>query len=89
MFQVCSLFWFYFIFQATDTLAIFLVIGAAVFAFMPLKHLMMLVFMETFTREMPLRKLSSDRLIRRLKEWWIRIPAAPVQLIVTEEKKRK
>lgn len=75
--------------QATDTLAIFLVIGAAVFAFMPLKHLIMLVFMETFTREMPLRKLSSDRLIRRLKEWWIRIPAAPVQLIVTEEKKRK
>lgn len=66
-----------------------MVVGAAVLALMPLRHLIILVFIETFTREMPLRKVSSDRLIRRLREWWVRIPAAPVQLIRIEEKKRK
>lgn len=56
---------------------------------MPLKYLVLLVFLEAFTREMPYRKESSNRWVRRVKEWWIRIPAAPVQLIKVDEKKKK
>lgn len=62
---------------------------AAVFAFVPLKYITLLVFLEAFTREMPYRKESSDRWVRRIREWWIRIPAAPVQLIKPDDRKKK
>ena len=83
LFFVC-LFW-----QATETVALLLVLVAALLAFVPLRHLILLVFVEAFTREMPYRKESSDRWCRRLREWWIRIPAAPVQLIKVDEGKKK
>ncbi|GMY25818.1 ZEAMMB73_Zm00001d034581 [Fagus crenata] len=75
--------------QATDKVVLLLVFIAAAFAFVPLKYLVLLVFLEAFTREMPYRKESSNRWVRRVKEWWIRIPAAPVQLIKVDEKKKK
>ncbi|KAF2312316.1 hypothetical protein GH714_034189 [Hevea brasiliensis] len=75
--------------QATERIALLLVLIAAMFAFVPLRHLFLLVFLEAFTREMPYRKESSDRLRRRLREWWNRIPAAPVQLIKLDENKKK
>ncbi|XP_010246679.1 PREDICTED: uncharacterized protein LOC104589907 isoform X2 [Nelumbo nucifera] len=75
--------------QATDKAVVFFIIMAAVFAFVPLWFLIMIVFLEAFTREMPLRKDLSDRWLRRVREWWIGIPAAPVQLIKLEDKKRK
>ncbi|KAJ8769910.1 hypothetical protein K2173_008992 [Erythroxylum novogranatense] len=75
--------------QATERVALLLVLIAAVFAFVPLKHLMLLGFLEAFTRDMPYRKESSDRLIRRLREWWVKIPAAPVQLVKLDNKKKK
>ncbi|XP_077246409.1 polygalacturonase inhibitor (DUF639) [Tasmannia lanceolata] len=75
--------------QATDKVVLLLIFMAAVFTFVPMKYLFMLVFVEAFTREMPLRKESSDRLIRRTREWWFRIPAAPVQLIRPGESKKK
>lgn len=76
-------------FQATDTTALSLVFMAVVFAFVPLKYLILLVFHEAYTREMPLRKNSSERWLRRMREWWFSIPAAPVQLIKPDDKKRK
>ncbi|KAF2302342.1 hypothetical protein GH714_034157 [Hevea brasiliensis] len=75
--------------QATERIALLLVLIAAMFAFVPLRHLFLLVFLEAFTREMPYRKESSDRWRRRLREWWNRIPAAPVQLIKLDENKKK
>ncbi|XP_059656183.1 uncharacterized protein LOC132303113 [Cornus florida] len=75
--------------QATDKLALLLVLMAVLLALVPLKYLILLIFLEAFTREMPLRKESSDRWLRRVREWWIRIPAAPVQLIKPDDKKRK
>ncbi|CAK7323793.1 unnamed protein product [Dovyalis caffra] len=75
--------------QATERVALLLVFIAAVLAFVPFEHLILLAFLEAFTREMPYRKESSDRWLRRLREWWIRIPAAPVQLIKQDDKKRK
>ncbi|XP_065868641.1 uncharacterized protein [Euphorbia lathyris] len=75
--------------QATEVVAIFLVITAGMFAFVPFRHIILLVFLEAFTREMPWRKASSDRFRRRLREWWTRIPAAPVQLVKVDETKKK
>lgn len=60
-----------------------------VLAFVPLKYLFLLAFVESFTRNMPARKESSERWLRRMREWWLRIPAAPVQLVKVEDKKRK
>ncbi|KAG6764950.1 hypothetical protein POTOM_028964 [Populus tomentosa] len=75
--------------QATERVALLLVFVAAVLAFASLQHLVLLVFLEAFTREMPYRKESGDRWLRRLREWWVRIPVAPVQLIKQDDKKRK
>lgn len=76
-------------YQATDKIVILLVFMAATFAFVPLRYIILLVFLEAFTREMPYRKESSDKWVRRIREWWIRIPAAPVQLIKPEDNKKK
>jgi hypothetical protein len=76
--------------QATERVALFLVFIAAVFAFVPPKYIFLVIFIECYTREMPCRKESSKRWIRRIREWWIRIPAAPVELVKPDEcKKRK
>ncbi|KAM3343112.1 putative protein isoform X3 [Capsicum galapagoense] len=73
--------------QATDRTALLLVIVSLAFAFVPLKYLILLAFLEFFTSNMPLRKMSSERDLRRVREWWIRIPAAPVQLMKPDDKK--
>ncbi|KAI4358059.1 hypothetical protein L6164_001965 [Bauhinia variegata] len=67
--------------QATQKVAILLVVVAAVFAFVPPRYIIVMIFVELFTRQMPYRKESSDKWFRRVREWWVRIPAAPVQLI--------
>ncbi|XP_062158305.1 uncharacterized protein LOC133865834 [Alnus glutinosa] len=75
--------------QATDKVALVLVFMAAALAFVPQRYIVLLVFLEAFTREMPYRKESSNRWVRRVKEWWVRIPAAPVQLTKVDDKKKK
>ncbi|XP_058097790.1 uncharacterized protein LOC131242870 isoform X2 [Magnolia sinica] len=75
--------------QATDKVALFLVIMAAVFAIVPLKYLFTFAFLEWFTREIPFRKEVSEKWTRRIREWWVRIPAAPVQLIKAEDNSKK
>ncbi|KAG2662834.1 hypothetical protein I3760_16G000800 [Carya illinoinensis] len=75
--------------QATDKVALLMVFMAAAFAFVPLRYIVLLVFLEFFTREMPYRKESSDRWVRRVKEWWVKIPAAPVQLLKVDNDKKK
>ncbi|KAI3982761.1 hypothetical protein MKX01_010244 [Papaver californicum] len=75
--------------RATEKVALALVVMAAVLIFTPLKYLIILVFLEAYTRQMPLRKDSNDKWERRVREWWFRIPAAPVQLIKSEDKKKK
>lgn len=80
---------FIFSLQATDMVALLLVFAALVFAFLPFKYIIMLVLVEAYTREMPYRKETSNKWIRRAREWWIRIPAAPVQLVKPDDKKKK
>ncbi|XP_028556989.1 uncharacterized protein LOC110110662 [Dendrobium catenatum] len=67
--------------QTTNKVAYTLIPIAVIFIFVPLRYLVMILLLEFYTREMPMRKRSSEKLIRRLREWWVRIPAAPVQLI--------
>lgn len=75
--------------QATDKLTLLLVILASTLIFMPLKYVMLIAFLEYFTRYMPLRRAETERGMRRLKEWWIRIPAAPVEIVKADDKKRR
>ncbi|KAG6625319.1 hypothetical protein CIPAW_16G087100 [Carya illinoinensis] len=76
--------------QASQKFAAMLLIAALILAFVPSKLIILLIFLETFTRYSPPRKASTERWMRRLREWWFSIPAAPVVLErEREEKKRK
>ncbi|GLT96651.1 hypothetical protein SLE2022_142580 [Rubroshorea leprosula] len=75
--------------QATNKVALALLLMAVVVILVPLRSFVLLVFLEGFTRELPYRRESSDRFFRRLGEWWVRITAAPIQLIKSNDKKRK
>ncbi|KAL4325298.1 hypothetical protein GQ457_11G031440 [Hibiscus cannabinus] len=80
--------------QASEKLAAVLVFVALILALVPGKYVIMVVFLETFTRHSPPRKASTERWMRRLREWWFSIPAAPVVLETQsqrekEDKKRK
>jgi hypothetical protein len=68
--------------------AVVLISAAAFLVFVPSRHLL-IVLLEMYTREMPLRKQSTEKFRRRIKEWWARIPAAPVQMIRRNENKKK
>lgn len=76
--------------QASRKCAILLSVVAVVLAFVPSKYMLLFSFLEAFTRYSPPRKASTERLERRLREWWFSIPAAPVSLErEKEDKKRK
>ncbi|XP_030493061.2 uncharacterized protein LOC115709162 isoform X1 [Cannabis sativa] len=76
--------------QASEKFAIALVLVALVFALLPSKYVILFLFLEAFTRYSPPRKASTERWMRRLREWWFSIPAAPVLLeIEKEDRKRK
>ncbi|XP_026380650.1 uncharacterized protein LOC113275379 isoform X2 [Papaver somniferum] len=78
--------------QASDKLALALVLLALTSALIPSKYIFLLVVLESNTRYSPLRKPSTERWKRRLREWWYSIPAAPVVLArppEDQQKKRK
>ncbi|CAL0322229.1 unnamed protein product [Lupinus luteus] len=75
--------------QATEKLAFALLSTALILAFLPSKYIVLLLFLEIFTKYSPLRKASTERWTRRLREWWFSIPAAPVILERDKEEKKK
>ncbi|XP_059589926.1 uncharacterized protein LOC100252490 isoform X4 [Vitis vinifera] len=76
--------------QASLKFAMALLLIAVVLALVPLKFMVILTFLETFTHYSPPRRASTERWMRRFREWWFSIPAAPVLLErEKEEKKRK
>ncbi|XP_077243918.1 uncharacterized protein LOC143884303 [Tasmannia lanceolata] len=75
--------------QATERVAMSLVLMALIFAFLPGKFILLLVFLDMFTRNSPPRKASTERWTRRLREWWFSIPAAPVVLDGAKDEKKK
>lgn len=66
-----------------------LIAAAAILVFIPSRYLLVMLVVEVYTREMPLRKQSTEKFRRRIREWWARIPAAPVQMIRPNENKKK
>ncbi|OWM83014.1 hypothetical protein CDL15_Pgr005414 [Punica granatum] len=76
--------------RASEKLAVTLLVSALVLAFLPSKYIMLMVFLEAFTRYSPPRRASTERWMRRLREWWFSIPAAPVVLErENDDRKRK
>lgn len=75
--------------QASEKCALVLLIVALFLAFVPSRYLVLLFFLEAFTRYSPLRKATTERLERRLREWWFSIPAAPVALEMDNEDRKQ
>lgn len=75
--------------QASEKFAMVLLGTALVLAFLPVKYIVLLVFLETFTQFSPPRKATTERTMRRFREWWFSIPAAPVILERESEDKKK
>lgn len=75
--------------QATDQVVIVLVVLAICITFLPLKLMIMLFFWEAFTRETRLRQESTERIFRRIREWWYSVPVVPVRLLKVDEDKKK
>ncbi|XP_068308511.1 uncharacterized protein [Pyrus communis] len=75
--------------QASERFAIALVVMALALAFLPVKYIVLYIFLETFTCYSPVRRSSTERWTRRLREWWFSIPAAPVILEREKEEKKK
>ncbi|KAF7134682.1 hypothetical protein RHSIM_Rhsim08G0132600 [Rhododendron simsii] len=75
--------------QASEKCAVALLFMALIIAFLPFKYIVLLVFLELFTKYSPLRKPSTERWTRRLREWWFSIPAAPVVLERSKEDKKR
>ncbi|XP_024020266.1 uncharacterized protein LOC21402869 [Morus notabilis] len=75
--------------QASMKFAVALLLMASILAFVPSRYIVLLLFLETFTRYSPPRRASTERWMRRLREWWFSIPAAPVVIEKEEDKKRK
>uniref|UniRef100_J3M2N6 Uncharacterized protein n=1 Tax=Oryza brachyantha TaxID=4533 RepID=J3M2N6_ORYBR len=74
--------------QSTNKVAAAMLVASAIFAYLPLRSILLLILLEAYTRHMPVRKKSSEKLVRRLREWWLRIPAAPVQLLRPPDTRR-
>ncbi|KAL6552582.1 hypothetical protein OROHE_007946 [Orobanche hederae] len=76
--------------QATDRFIVALLVVALPVAFVPVRCIVLLGFLEIFTRYSPLRRANTERWMRRLRDWWFSIPAAPVILerISDDRKKR-
>ncbi|KAJ3692965.1 hypothetical protein LUZ60_012060 [Juncus effusus] len=75
--------------QTTNKVAITLIVTAVLFLIFPFKSILLIILLEAYTRQMPVRRESSEKLIRRIKEWWGRVPAAPVQLVRCQESNRR
>uniref|UniRef100_A0A1J3DW97 Uncharacterized protein n=1 Tax=Noccaea caerulescens TaxID=107243 RepID=A0A1J3DW97_NOCCA len=75
--------------QATEKFAVGIVIAALMLVLLSWNILILVVFLELFTRYSPLRRASTERLMRRLREWWFSIPAAPVVLEQNKDDNKK
>ncbi|KVI04412.1 Protein of unknown function DUF639 [Cynara cardunculus var. scolymus] len=74
---------------ASDRFAVALGMSAVFVAFVPIRFVVLLVFLEEFTKYSPMRRSSTERWNRRLREWWFSIPAAPIVLEKLKEDKKK
>ncbi|CAD6207247.1 unnamed protein product [Miscanthus lutarioriparius] len=74
--------------QATDRAILALVLMALSLAIVPTRVLLLVVFLVVSTHHSALRRASTERYTRRLREWWFSIPAAPVVVEKVKEDKK-
>lgn len=67
--------------QATDELILGHLAMAMALAFLPFRLIVFLLIADLFTRNLEFRREHTAKVIRRLTEWWHRIPAAPVRFV--------
>ncbi|KAK9069559.1 hypothetical protein SSX86_011463 [Deinandra increscens subsp. villosa] len=75
--------------QASNRFAAALVAFALFLTIIPFRYVLLLTFLEEFTKYSPMRKAQTERFIRRMREWWFSIPAAPVVVERAQEDKKK
>ncbi|XP_074564133.1 uncharacterized protein LOC141820672 [Curcuma longa] len=75
--------------QAANKAIFILVLIALAVALLPMKLILLMAFLEIFTRDSPPRRGSTEKLTRRFREWWFSVPAAHLVVEATEEKKEK
>ncbi|KAK1440317.1 hypothetical protein QVD17_06142 [Tagetes erecta] len=75
--------------QASNRFAAALVGLALFITIIPFRYMLLLTFVEEFTKYSPMRREQTERWMRRLREWWFSIPAAPVVLEKAQEDKKK
>ncbi|KAI3675890.1 hypothetical protein L1987_85486 [Smallanthus sonchifolius] len=75
--------------QASNRFAAALVAFALFMTIIPFRYVLLLTFLEEFTKYSPMRRAETERMMRRMKEWWFIIPAAPVVLERAQEDKKK
>ena len=74
--------------QATDQVVKGLVILAFCLTFLPIKLMLLLVLWEVFTRQTYFRRESTERIMRRMREFWYSIPVVPIRLVKVEDEKK-
>ncbi|KAJ7516496.1 hypothetical protein O6H91_22G060100 [Diphasiastrum complanatum] len=72
--------------QATDQV-IWLLSGiTVVLACIPFRIIFLIIFLDIFTRQNSIRRESTERLMRRLRDWWYGIPVISVRFIKPKDK---
>lgn len=75
--------------QASNRFAAALVAFALFVTIVPFRYVVLFIFVEEFTKYSPMRRAETERWMRRMREWWFSIPAAPVILQRSQEDKKK
>lgn len=75
--------------QASNRFAAALVAFALFVTIVPFRYVVLFIFVEEFTKYSPMRRAQTERWMRRMREWWFSIPAAPVILQRSQEDKKK
>ncbi|XP_073391627.1 uncharacterized protein [Physcomitrium patens] len=70
--------------EATNHVIAILLALAVVVLIFPTRWLILIIFLNVFSSEMPVRIASSRRFMRRIGEWWYSIPVVPVQFLKPE-----
>ncbi|CAM6088121.1 unnamed protein product [Calypogeia fissa] len=71
--------------QMTNGVIAGIVVVSLFLALFPFRIIFLILFLELFTRNMYLRRETSDRWIRRAREWWYSVPAVPVRFVKPDD----
>ncbi|KAG6544583.1 hypothetical protein Mapa_014005 [Marchantia paleacea] len=70
--------------QMTNHVIAGLVITAFCLTILPMRMIILLLFLDFFTRNSVVRKETTERWMRRFREWWYSVPAVHVRFIKPE-----